>query len=136
MPDWDHVAFEDIEIILKCGLREDAEEFFSRIQNKAVQMVGATVVDASQDAVRVSWKDSFKPNLAAFKFNFDRPPNVIPHPGDKITISGTYSSYSREPFQINLTNASFVPFHPRQSKKSMEGEPGAQGLGPSVEASH
>jgi hypothetical protein len=32
---------------------------------------------------------------------------AIPLPGEKVVISGTYSSYSQDPFQINMTNPSF-----------------------------
>jgi hypothetical protein len=107
-----HLVFGDVEFILKCGTPQDAAEFFAAIRNTSAQMVGATVVEADQDFVRVSCDDGFKPNLGAFRFTFDKPLNLIPHPGDKIQISGTYSSYSREPFQINMTNPSFVLLHP------------------------
>lgn len=106
-----HLVFGDVEFILKCGTPRDASEFFAAIRNTSAQMVGATVVEADQDFVRVSCDDGFKPNLVAFRFTFDKPLNPIPHPGDMIQISGTYYSYSREPFQINMTNASFVLLH-------------------------
>ncbi len=109
-----HLAFGDVEFILRCGTQQDAAEFFASLRNTSVQMVGAAVVEADQNVVRVSWDDGFKPNLVAFRFNFDRPINAIPHPGDKIIINGTYSSYSQEPFQINMTNPSFVLLHPGQ----------------------
>jgi hypothetical protein len=75
-------------------------------------MAGATVVEADQYAIRVSWEDGFKPNLAAFRFNFDTPLTAIPHPGEKIFISGTYASYSKVPFQINMANPSFRSLPP------------------------
>jgi hypothetical protein len=81
---------------------------FAAVRNTSIQMVGATVAEADHDAIRVSWDDGFHPNLAAFRFNFDKPIDTIPHPGDKIQISGTYSSYSYEPFRINMTNPSFA----------------------------
>jgi hypothetical protein len=103
-----YFALSDVEFILKCGTQQDAEALFAAIRNTSVKMDGGTVVDAGPSVVRVSWDDGFKPNLAAFRFNFDSPMNAIPHPGDKILISGMYSSYSRQPFQINVTNSSFV----------------------------
>lgn len=109
--------FGDVEFILRCGTQQDAAELFAAVRNTSVRMVGATVVEADQDAIRVSWDDGFKPNLAAFRFNFDRPLKAIPHPGDKILISGTYSSYSRDPFQINMTNPSFALLPPRQMNR-------------------
>jgi hypothetical protein len=135
-PPWNqlHFAFGDVEAILKCGTQEDAAKFFAWVRNTSVQMVGATVVESDQDVFLVSWDEGFKPNLAAFRFNLDKPLDAIPHPGDKVIIRGTYSSYSREPFQINLSNASFVLVPPRQSKQSMDGELGGQDLGPATDA--
>lgn len=108
------IAFGDVEAILKCGTQEDAAEFFAAVRNRSARMYNVAVAEAGQDFVRVSWDDGFNPNLRAFRFNFDQPVDVIPHPGDRVTISGTYSSYSRDPFQINLTNASFVPMNSKQ----------------------
>jgi hypothetical protein len=103
-----HLALADVEFILRCGTQQDAAEFFVAIRNTSVQIANATVVEADQDVVRASCDDGFKFNLEAFSFKFDSPLNAIPHSGDKILIGGTYSSYSREPFQINMTNSSFV----------------------------
>lgn len=108
------IYFGDVEYILKCGTQQDAAELFAAVRNTTVQMFGATVVEADQHVILVSWKDGFKPSLVAFRFNFDTPLTVIPHPGEKILISGTYLSYDREPFQIIMTNPSFRPLLPEQ----------------------
>ena len=112
-PDQRHnLGFGDVELILRCGTQQDAAEFFAAVRNTSIQMVGATVVEADQHVIRVSWEgDGFKPHLVAFRFNFDSPLTAIPHPGEKILISGTYSSYSQEPFQINMMNPSFRSSH-------------------------
>jgi hypothetical protein len=102
-----HLAFTDVEFILRCGTQQDAAELFAAVRNTSVQMGGATVVEADQNAIHVSCDDGFKPHLVAFRFNFDRPVIAIPLPGEKVVISGTYSSYSQDPFQINMTNPSF-----------------------------
>ena len=102
-----HLAFTDVELVLRCGTQQDAAELFAAVRNTSIQMVGATVVEADQFVIRVSWDDGFKPHLVAFRFNFDRPLTAIPHPGEKVLIGGTYSSYSQDPFQINMTNPSF-----------------------------
>ena len=107
-----HLTLSDVVFMLRCGTQQDAAEFFVAIRDTSVQVPDATVVEANQDFVRVSWDDGFKPNLVAFTFKFDKPLNAIPQPGDKIQIRGTYSSYSREPFQINMTNSSFVLLPP------------------------
>jgi len=109
-----HLVFGDVEFMLKCGTQQDAAMLFEAIRNTSTQMGGATVATADQHAISVSWDDGFKPNLAAFWFNFDSPLTAIPHPGDKVFISGTYFSYSREPFQINMMNPSFRLLPPSQ----------------------
>jgi hypothetical protein len=96
----------DVEFILRCGTQQDAADLFSAVRNEPVRMYGATVFEAGQNFIRVSWDDGF--NSGGFKFNFDMPLRAIPKPGQKVSISGTYSSYSREPFQINLVNSSFL----------------------------
>jgi hypothetical protein len=103
-----HLSFGDVEFILKCGTQREAAEFFAAIRNTAINMDGATVLEAGKHTVRVGWDDGFRPSLGTFSFEFDAALDVTPQPGDKILISGTYSSYSQDPFQINLTNSSFV----------------------------
>jgi hypothetical protein len=103
-----HLALSDVEFSLRCGTPQDAAELFVVLRNTSVQIPDATVVEANQDFIRVSRDDGFKPNLVTFRFTFDKPLSAIPNPGDKIQIRGTYSSYSREPFQINITNSSFA----------------------------
>jgi hypothetical protein len=97
----------DVALILKCGTPQEAEELFTDVRDAPIKLVGATVVEADQNVIRVTWDDGFKPSLAPFHFNFDLPLTAIPHPGDKIDIVGTYSSYSREPFRITMKNSSF-----------------------------
>lgn len=106
--DLHNLAFGDVEYILKCGTQQDAESLFAAIGNTSVKMVGATVVEANQNSIRVAWDDGFKPHLGTFWFDFEKPLTVIPMPGEKIIINGTYVSYTREPLQIVMTNPSFV----------------------------
>jgi hypothetical protein len=100
----------DVEFILRCGTQQDAAELFTAVRNESVRMNGATVFEAGQNFIRVSWDDGF--TSGSFKFNFDSLLSKIPKPGQKVLISGTYSSYSREPFRINLVNSSFLPVSP------------------------
>jgi hypothetical protein len=109
---WRDLSPGDVEFILRCGTQQDADEFFPVLHNTARLMPGAQVLEAYPDAIRVSWEDGFKPNLDAFWFRFDSPLAVVPRPGDKVNISGTFSSYSRSPFQINMKSSSFVVPHP------------------------
>jgi hypothetical protein len=106
------ISLEDVEFILKCGTLQDATELFAALRNTSVPMPEATIVQASEYAIRVSWYDGFK-HFEAFRFNFVTPLTAIPGPGDKVLISGTYSSWSRDPFQINMTNPSFRLLQPQ-----------------------
>jgi hypothetical protein len=101
------LCWPDVVLILRCGTQQDATEVFAAVRNEYVRMLGATVFEASQNFVRVSWEDGFNSG-GLFRFNFDQPLSAIPKPGQKVLISGAYSSYSREPFQINLANSSVL----------------------------
>jgi hypothetical protein len=104
---WREFTFGDVEFILRCGTQEDADRLFAVLHNTSTQMPDATVLEVSQDLIRVAtFNDGFQPNLGAFWFAFKKPLTLVPNPGAKVIISGTYSSYSRAPFQINLTSSS------------------------------
>lgn len=101
----------DVEFVLKCGTQQDAAELFADIRGAAMEIGSGTVVETDKSTIRVAWDDDgFKANLKAFLFNFDKPLTEMPHPGEKLIIRGTYSSFSREPFQINVTNSSYQYF--------------------------
>jgi hypothetical protein len=97
----------DVEFVLRCGNEKDASELFAAVRNESVRMNGATVFEASSNFIRVSWDDGF--NLGGFRFNFETPLSAPLKPGQKIFISGAYSSFTRDPFQINFANSSFLP---------------------------
>jgi hypothetical protein len=102
-----NIYWGDVEFVLRCGTPQDAAELFDAVRNEPVRMQGATVFEEGQHFIRVSWDDGF--NSGGFQFNFDAPLSAIPKPGQKVSISGTYSSYSREPFRINFANSTFLP---------------------------
>ena len=109
---WNLLTIGDVEFVLGCGTQHDADEFFAALHDKSTQVPDAIVLEVHEDVLRVAWDDGSYPNLGELWFRFDKPLAVMPHPGDKIVISGMYSSYSRVPLQINMTNASFVFSHP------------------------
>ena len=110
---WRRFGFGDVEVFLRCGTQQDADEFFTALHNTSTEMPGATVLEADRDVVLVAWEgDGDNGHLGTFAFRFSSPLTMLPHPGDKIDIRGTYSSYSRMPLQINMTNSSFIFIHP------------------------
>ncbi len=88
-----HLSYADIEFFLRCGTDQDAEEFFSYLRNSSRQIVGATVLEVGQDLIRVAWDgDSYNGHLGTTLFRFDDPLVAIPQLGQKVIISGIYSS--------------------------------------------
>jgi len=112
---WRLFASGDVELVLKCGSPQNAADFFAAIRNTPLHLVDAIIAEADQHFIRVHWDQDFGfyRNVTAFKFNFDPPLTAIPHPGERVIIDGTYSSYSQEPFEINMTNASIHPVPPK-----------------------
>ena len=112
---WRHLVSGDVEFVLKCGSQQDAADLFAALRNTSLHLVDATIAEADQHFIRVRWDQPYRFDmpLTAYRFNFDIPLTAIPHPGEKVIIDGTYSSYSQEPFQINMTNASIHPVPPK-----------------------
>jgi hypothetical protein len=112
---WRQLVPGDVEQVLWCGSPQDAADLFAALRNTQIHLVDATIAEADQYVIRVRWDGAsrFDMPLTAFRFNFDPPLTAIPHPGEKVIIDGTYSSYSQEPFQINMTKASVHPVHPK-----------------------
>jgi hypothetical protein len=105
----------DVMFVLKCGSQQDAADLFSALRNTPIHLVDFTIAEADQHFIRVRWDGAFRSDMpfTAYRFNFDPPLTAIPHPGERVIIDGTYSSYSHEPFQINMTNASIHPVPPK-----------------------
>lgn len=110
-----HLGAGDVVQVLMCGSPQDAAELFAVLRDTPIHLVDFTIAEADQHFIRVRWDGAFKSDMpfTAYRFNFDPPLTAIPHPGEKIIIDGTYSSYSQEPFQINMTNASIHPVPPK-----------------------
>jgi len=105
--EFNHLVLGDVEFFLRCGTLEDTERLFAALQDRSI-LVEGIVLDASHSLVQVELPDELKPNIGAFWFTFDMPLTQIPHVGEKVLIGGKYSSYSRSPFRINLTNAKLI----------------------------
>jgi hypothetical protein len=109
------LAVLDVELILKCGSPQDAADLFAALQNTPIHLADVIIAEADPHFIRVRVDEPFRSvvSLTAFKFNFDLPLTAMPHPGEKVIVDGTYSSYSQEPFQINIMNASIHPVPPK-----------------------
>jgi hypothetical protein len=87
----------------------DADRVFGTIKGKSVEIPDATVIAATADQVQVAVSDdAVQSNTADFTFNMKEPLKTVPAPKDKITLSGTYDSYTQTPLMITMTDGAVV----------------------------
>ena len=93
--------------------KTDADEVFDSVKGKQVEFPNVTVVTAtdSQLVLEVS-DDAVASKTPDFTVNLKEPLKTIPQPGDKITVDGTYDSYTGSPLMITMTDGSVVPKKP------------------------
>jgi hypothetical protein len=111
-PDLATLALSDKEFVLQYGKPEDADKVFNTIKGKAVEIPDAVVVAATPDQLQVAVSDDAKQAqpkpTADFTFNMKEPLKTVPNPGDKITLDGTYASYTQSPLMITMSDGSVV----------------------------
>jgi hypothetical protein len=94
-PDLASLAVSDKEFILQNGKPEDAAKVWDTIKGKSVQLPDVTVVAATDTSIQASVSDdAVAGKTADFTFNMKEPLKTVPTPGTKITLSGTYASYT------------------------------------------
>lgn len=94
-PDLSTLAISDKEFILQNGKPEDAAKVWDTIKGKSVQLPDVTVVAATDTAIQASVSDdAVQSKTADFTFNMKEPLKNPPAPGTKVTMTGTYSSYT------------------------------------------
>jgi len=111
-PDLATLALSDKEFVLTYGQPADADKVFDTIKGKSVEIPGAIVVAATADQLQVAVSDDAqqaqpKPT-ADFTFNMKEPLKTVPNVGDKITLDGTYASYTQKPLMITMSDGSVV----------------------------
>jgi hypothetical protein len=104
------LALGDKETALQYGKPADAQKVFDSVKGKSVSFPGVTVVTAtdSQLVLEVS-DDAVASKTPDFTVNLKEPLKTIPQPGDKITVDGTYDSYTPSPLMITMSDGSIVP---------------------------
>jgi hypothetical protein len=111
-PDLATLALSDKEFVLQYGKPEDADKVFNTVKGKAVEIPDAIVVAATADQLQVAVSDDSKQAApkptADFTFNMKAPLTKVPNVGDKITLDGTYASYTQSPLMITMSEASVV----------------------------
>ncbi|HEY2039733.1 MAG TPA: hypothetical protein VGG95_08705 [Edaphobacter sp.] len=112
-PDLATLAVSDKEFILQNGTPEDSAKVWDTIKGKSVQFPDATVVSVSDTALQVSVSDdAVQSKTADFTFNLTAPLKTPPAVGDKVTVTGTYDSFTPQPIMITMSNGAVVPKTP------------------------
>jgi hypothetical protein len=105
-PDLSVLAISDKEYILKYGTQEQADKVFDTVKGKADKLPDATVISATPDEVQVAYSDdAVQGKIADFDFKFTTPLKKLPEVGSKITLIGTWSSYTQKPLLITMTDS-------------------------------
>ncbi len=108
-PDLSTLAISDKEFILQNGKPEDAAKVWDTVKGKSVQIPDATVVAVSDTALQVSVSDdAVQSKTADFTFQLATPTKTPPAVGDKVTVSGTYASYTPNPMMITMSDGAIV----------------------------
>ena len=108
-PDLAALAVSDKEYVLQNGKTADADKVFDTVKGKTVEFPDTLVIEATADVVKVAVsEDAIASKTADFAFNFKEPLKVVPAVGAKVTLSGTYASYTPTPLLITMTDAAIV----------------------------
>jgi hypothetical protein len=108
-PDLATLAVSDKEFILANGKPEDAAKVWDTIKGKSVQFPDVTVVSVTDSALQVSVSDdAVQSKTADFTFQLKEPLKTPPVVGAKITVTGTYASFTPTPIMITMSDGAVV----------------------------
>jgi hypothetical protein len=110
-PDLATLAISDKEFVLQYGKAADADKVFDTIKGKSVELPGVVVVSATATVLTVSVSDdAVQSKTADFTFTMKEPIKDadIPAVGAKVSLDGTYASYTQKPLMINMTDGALV----------------------------
>jgi hypothetical protein len=108
-PDLATLAVSDKEFILANGKPEDAAKVWDTIKGKSVQFPDTTVISVTDTALLVAVSDdAVQSKTADFTFQLAAPLKTPPVPGAKVTVTGTYASYTPSPVMITMSDGAVV----------------------------
>ncbi len=117
-PDLATLAISDKEFILQNGKPEDAAKVWDTIKGKSVQFPDATVVSVSDTALQVAVSDdAVQSKTADFTFNLKAPLKTPPAVAAKVTVSGTYASFTPSPIMITMSDGEVIEPKKTPAKK-------------------
>ena len=104
-PDLATLALSDKEFILQNGSSDDADKVFATVKGKSTEIPDATVIAATADQLQVAVSDdSVQSKTADFTYAMKTPLKTVPTVGSKISLTGTYASYTQKPLMIMMTD--------------------------------
>ena len=111
-PDLSVLAISDREFVIQYGAGLDpktqksyADEAFDAVKGKSVELPDVLVTAATADSVQVAVSDdAVQSKTADFTFTMKEPLTSVPKVGDKITLQGTYASYTASPLMITMSD--------------------------------
>jgi hypothetical protein len=108
-PDLATLAVSDKEFILQNGTPADAGKVWDTVKGKTVQIPDAVVIAATETSVQVAVSDdAVQSKSADFTFTMKEPLKTVPTVGAKITVSGTYASFTPSPIMITMSDAEVI----------------------------
>jgi hypothetical protein len=108
-PDLSTLAISDKEFILQNGKPEDAAKVWDTLKGKSNQFPDATVLSVSDSALQVAVSDdAVQSKTADYTFQLAAPLKTPPVVGAKVTVSGTYASYTPSPIMFTMSDGAIV----------------------------
>jgi hypothetical protein len=108
-PDLSTLAVSDKEFVLQNGKPEDAAKVWDTIKGKSNQFPDATVVSVTDSALQVAIsEDAVQSKTADYTFQLAAPLKTPPAVGAKVTVSGTYASYTPSPIMFTMSDGAIV----------------------------
>jgi hypothetical protein len=108
-PDLATLAVSDKEFILANGKPEDAAKVWDTVKGKSVEFPDTTVVSVTDTALLVAVSDdAVQSKTADFTFQLAAPLKTPPVAGAKVTVTGTYASYTPNPIMITMSDGALV----------------------------
>jgi hypothetical protein len=108
-PDLATLAISDKEFILANGKPEDAAKVWDTIKGKSVEFPDTTVVAVTDSALQVAVSDdAVQSKTADFTFQLKEPLKTPPAVGAKVTLTGTYASFTPSPIVITMSDGAVV----------------------------
>ncbi len=103
------LAIDDKEYVIENGQPADADKVFNTIKGKAVEFPDVLVIAATADSLQVAVSSgAVQDKKADFTFAMKAPLTKVPEVGSKVTLAGTYASYTQSPVMITMSDSEVV----------------------------